>query len=347
MKLNLFLLLSLLPMLILAQTSTKEVYRALEGSWVKLNVEWVDDDHKEALPDYHRHYLKYEWSSKKKLSVYGSYLANGVEVSHQLKGRKLSFSFGRHFIIEEVDEQNLVMVELDGGPSGEKTIRFEFIREPLYIDALPLSSDDYMVEPSGDTLFFDSEKFHPRFSHKQYPDFHLYVHNQVKRYYPKGENYFYASFEINPDSKISQVQVFAGADKKSSEKAIEAIRKSEGMWTLPELNGRGVRVLVTIEDRYNNSGLNTSLSSNQNDISQRYSDAFVRAHQKATRLYLRKRYDDMPEWLDRCEKMQPNDPNYLYLKYLYSQAIGNGRAVKTYKEKLANTSLKFLLNQGQ
>ena len=324
-----------------AQSSTKNLYELLTGSWVKTKVSWVDSNRKEALADYHQSYLKYEFTDAHDLLVFGSYVANGVKVKHELKGKKLSFGLGRNFIIEAVDEERLVMAELVGGASGKPGIRFEFVKEQLYIDALPINRDDFIVEASGDTLFFDSEKFHPRFRHKQYPDFHLYVHNQIKRYYPGGENYFYASFEIDEHGVIDMVQVFASPNRKTAEKAVAVIKKSGGNWSLPMLNGEGVKVLVCVEDRYNKGKREASV--NQRDITQRYSESFVRSHQKAVGRYVRKQYDQMTEWLDWCEKMNPEEPTFLYLKYLYSQAVKDAEAVAKYQNQISNTPLRFLI----
>jgi len=346
MKLRFVLLLIVVPLAAFAQTSTKEVYSALEGSWVKMGVNWVDENRKDALPDYHQHYLKYEFTNKKKLLAFGSYVANGVVVDHQLNGRKLDFSFGRHFLIESIDEDHMVMVEVEGGDTGAKTIRFEFVREQLYIESLPVRPEDYMVRAKGDTVFFDSEKFHPKFQPRKYPDFHLYLHNQIKRFYPMGENYFFASFEIDRDGVIDHIQVFSHANQRSTEKAIQAIKESEGKWQLPKLKNKGATVLMTIEDRFHKRKPEGgySLEANQNDISQRYNDAYVNAHQKAVGQYLRGQHSQMTEWLDWCEKMRPDEPSLAYLKYLYYQALLDKPAAQQQKEILSATPLNFLMN---
>ena len=334
-----------LPSLVMAQSDNDELWSALKGSWVRTKSGWANANRSDKLPDYHLQYLKYKWTAQKQLLVYPSYVANGLELPYELNDHNLKIGFGRYFVIEKVDEDELVLVELEGGASGEKSLRFEFVREQHYIDALPLRSQDFMVKSSGDSLFFDSEKFHPQFSHKQYPDFHLYVHNQLKRFYPKGENYFLASFEIDAKGQIDQVQVFAHANQKTTEKAIEAIAKSEGMWQLPRPNGRGGRVLMTIEDRYNKRRSSTSLNLNstQNDIGKRYGNLFVEAFQKAVNMYVRKQYDQMPEWLARCEKARPDEPNLIYLKYLYAEAIADELALQKHKDLLSKTPLSFLI----
>ena len=118
------------------------------------------------------------------------------------------------------------------------------------------------------------------------------------------------------------------------------------MWQLPKPNGRGRRVLMTIEDQYNKrrSGTSLNLNSVQNDIGKRYGNLFIEAFQKAVNMYVRKQYDQMSEWLARCEKVRPDEPNLIYLKYLYAEAIADELAMQKHKDLLSKTPLSFLIN---
>lgn len=329
-----------------AQTSTKEVYKALQGSWVKQQSSWATEADQGPLPDFHKAYLRYEFTPKRDMLAYGTYFANGIAVDHNLNKRRLTMSFGRQFSIETIEADRLVIVELENGRIGAHSVRTEFIREHRHLAQLEIDPNTRLLKSNGDTVYLDSEKFHPKFQTKKYPDFHLYVHNQIKRFYPKGENYLFMTFEIDEAGVIGQFNVYAAANEKSTEKAIESIKGSEGRWTLPKQNGRGVKILVSYQDRFDNVNTGESLNmvANGGDIIREYSDVFVRAHQKAVKHYIKGEYEQALEFLAHCDQMNPDEPGKNYLKYLVYTRLENSQAAETLKADLLKTPLSFLVN---
>ena len=321
-----------------AQQRTREVYAALEGSWVKQSASWAMSANQAVLPEYQHNYLRYEFTPKRALLAYGSYLANGVTVGHELNKRRLKFSFGREFEIEILEADRLVLVELESGKVGPGSVRYDFIREDAHVNALPIDPSELIIKETGDTLFFDSEKFHPVFRARKYPDFHLYVHNQIKRYYPNGENYFHASFEIDERGVIDNIEVYAAANEKSTEKAMRAIKASEGRWKLPKLDGRGVRVLVQYYDRFAKG------NEDSQNITAKYADAFVNAHRKAVKHYIKKEYGKALELLELCDDMQPQEHSKEYLKYLIHKAQNDIQLANAQKALLLESPMSFLMN---
>ena len=345
MRFGVLILLMFMTLTSLGQSSTKEVYRALQGSWVKQKVSWAIESNQGALPDFHKQYLRYEFTAKRQMLAYGTYFANGVAIDHSLNKRRLTMSFGRQFMIESIDSDKLVLIELENSKTGAQSVRTEFIREQQHLEQLPIAPESRLLKANGDTVYFDSEKFHPRFQTKKYPDFHLYVHNQIKRFYPDGENYLYATFEIDEVGVIGNIRVYAAANQNSAEKAIEAIKGSEGRWELPKLNGCGVKVLVTYYDRFDKLKSNGhDLSLNGAAVNAKFSDAFVRAHQKAVKHYIKGEYDEALKLLSLCDQMQPNEPSKNYLKYLVYKQLDDDQAAQKLRAGLLRTPLSFLMN---
>lgn len=179
-----------------------------------------------------------------------------------------------------------------------------------------------------DTAFIESKNLHPQFTNTNFPDFHLYIQSFVKNSFSGGELFTYATFNIHPDGKIDNILLLHHVSKSYDAKVIKGIKKSQGMWTLPTLNGEKVTVVKIYDDR----DIMPRESTNIFDFTplkfKKYSNEYRNCFRMVARYILTKKYDKALEGISRCEAIIHSEENLLYLKHLCHKNLGNLELIK-------------------
>lgn len=318
----------------------------LIGSWVRVQEVAYDAPVTQNPKITEADYLKVSFENSGQMKIYASHLANGVQVTYQYNKQIVGFGSGRQFKIEELDRDKLVLVDLNNGEITAGSNRHYYLRESVFLDALPYPAEDQVII-GRDTAYLASKKLYPIFQTTNTPDFHVFIHNQIKSSYSTGENYFHATFMIRPDGSIDHVTVNHRISKANDKRALKAIMASTGRWQLPKLNGKEVNIIMTIEDLFTKRS--TSPSANPLKIDLDYSaedpEVYMNYFNLAVRKILKKEHKEALEYLKLCEDRKPKDPNLPYLRYILYKSLGKTQAATENKTKVQRSRLRYLLKQ--
>lgn len=318
--------------------------QALSGSWVRILETGYETDIQNEPVIIEEDYLKLNFRDNGQMKIYASYRANGVQIAHQSTGTLLSFGSGRQFKIEQFSQDRFVLLDLADGEVTSSSMRHYYLRESVFLDTLPYPLEDRVIIGS-DTAYLASKKLFPIFQTTNTPDFHIFIHNQIKSSYAIGENYFHATFMIHPDGSIDHININHRIRKASDKRAIKAILASTGRWQMPQLNGKDVNILMTIEDLFTRRSESPSSKPLKTDFD--YSDedpeVYMGYFNQAIRAMLTNQYQTALEYLQQCENRKPMDPNLPYLKHLLYTAQGDEEEAAQQLALVKRSRLRYLI----
>ncbi len=328
----------------IVSNSTAQSDTELPGSWVRV----LETGYEAAIlskpPIIDKDYLKLNFGEDGQMKIYASHLANGIQVPYEHDGHSVSFGAGRQFKVEKLDDDKLVLLDLIGGRLTAGSSRHYYIRESVFLDALPYPEEDRVII-GNDTAYMASKKLYPIFQTTNTPDFHIFIHNQIKSNYNMGENYFHATFMIRPDGSIDHINLNHRVNKGLDKKAIKAILTSTGRWQVPKLNGRDVNIIMTIEDLFTRHSERPGTNPLKIDLDYCAEDpeVYMSHFNLAIRKMLREQPDEALQYLKLCEERKPGDPNLHYLRYLLYAGLGDSQAAEENLTLLKRSKLRYLL----
>jgi hypothetical protein len=317
-----------------------QIDKNLFGSWIKIEVESYDGKVFEKMGDESLSFLKYTFYNNGNLSISVHYTSDGIIQKYLIRNNLVELSFGKKFQIEKIDSDSLIIVELQDENITKKSIRNKFIREQKYLDLLALAPDDKVVI-DNDTAYIESEKLYPRFRNKDFRDHNQFLNNCIENTLKK-DIYAYATCVISPDGKINNINILHHVNKSFDNKIINAIKMTKGMWVLPMLNGKCVSIVKIIEIRITYSGGDRVDYSKLDDLGE-YSMEYYENFNLVGRSMLNKDYIKALEYIAEGEDLRPNEPNFLFLKYLCYKEMGNNELSTENLNLLKETPLKYLV----
>lgn len=316
----------------------------LSGSWVRV-LETGHEAAKVNRPSIRdKDYLKLSFGADGEMKIYASYVANGIQIPYHHDGQRVSFGVGRQFRVEKLEGDELILLDLIGGEITAGSSRHYYLRESVFLDALPNPEKDRVIMGS-DTAYIASKKLYPIFQTTNTPDFHIFIHNQIKSSYRIGENYFHATFMIRPDGSVDYININHRVNKGSDKKAIKAILASAGRWHVPKLNGRDVNIIMTIEDLFTRRSESPGANPLKIDLDYSTEDpeVYTGYFNLAIRSIFRKQPQEALQYLKLCEERRPEDPNLHYLRYLTYDSMGNAQAAEENLVRVRGSRLRYLL----
>ncbi|MBO3698231.1 hypothetical protein [Roseivirga sp. E12] len=310
------------------------------GSWVRVNSGEGLSLKTAVQSGKEEDYLKLQFDKDGKLKIYGTYRANGISTDYKFKRGKLTYGFDRAFNIDAYSDSSLVLSE-EGSSS-----KHYYLREKTFLKGLPINETDWYSNKEN-RVYFASKKLYPQFITQKYPDFHLYVHNAAKASYNLGPNYLFATFSIQPDGSITDVELWHHVNQEADEKIVEAIQNSSQRWKLPLLESRGVAINMYVDDSFVKRGRseNLEISLTPNEVFANNADAYTYGILSFMKALKRQEYESALESIGICEMIKPNEPNLIYLRYLLAKARGDSKSMEEYQEQLSLSSLSYLLRQ--
>ena len=339
MRLSVQLFFLLAPVIAFSQSE-----QTLRGSWVRILETGHETDIQTRPSIVEEDYLKLSFGENGQMKIYAGYRANGIQIAYQNTGTLLSFGSGRQFKIEQQSKDRFVLLDLVDGEVTSSSRRHYYLRESVFLDKLHYPLEDRVVL-GNDTAYLASKKLYPVFQTTNTPDFHIFIHNQIKSSYSIGENYFQATFMIRPDGSIDHININHHIGKASDKRAIKAILASTGRWQMPRLNGHDVNIIMTIEDLFTRRSENSSSKPLKTDLD--YSSGAPKVYMgyfnKAIRAMLTNQHQTALEYIQLCEDRKPKDPNLHYLRYLLYTALGENEAADKHMALVKRSRLRYLI----
>ncbi|MFY0592795.1 hypothetical protein [Roseivirga sp.] len=339
------LLLSTILMMSCSFASVAQKKGHIIGSWVRVG-QGINSASESAFDSINKDvYLKLHFQKDKILKIYGSYAANGIETAYMFRKGKITYGFNRIFEVESYSDTTLVLIEWETGKVKERMARQYYLKEKVFLDRLAIENGDFFLN-EADTTYFSSKKLYPQFQTIEYPDFHLYVHNAAKEVYNNGPNYMFASFSIEPDGLVKDIEIWHHISKEADASVVLAIQNSTGRWQMPLLNDKDVTVNMHIDDSYvkreKRQGQKIALS--QNEMFVNSADAYRNSMLRIVRNFKLEDYERALKYIDICEQIAPEEPNLLYLRYKVYLAMNNELESSRYLELIKLSRLNYLVD---
>ena len=328
-------------LLMFSDQTCGQVNKNIIGSWINTETESFNERLEPDTRKVAESYLKYNFINNSKVDITTNYQSNARYQNYSIKKNILRIENNRSLLIEKIDSESMVLVELENEIITANSIRYHFAKEQIYLDRLPLASEDIIVN-SHDTIYMESKKLFPQFKNKNFPDFHLYVQSYVKDSYSGGELYCHASFNIHPNGKISEINILHHVSETYDARLAKAIKESEGMWSIPKLNGKEVIIVKVYDDR-DIMPRKTSLFDFTPLTFKKYTSEYIKKFNTLARTLLAKNYLKALEYISECEKIIGRENNLLFLKYLSYDKSGNNKMAEVYLDLVQKSDLKYLI----
>ncbi len=316
----------------------------LKGSWVRILEEPYGEAIKDSVDIVDKDYLKIRFDDRGQMKIYASYRANGIQLPYEHHGNQLSFGAARQFTIEQLSDDRLILSDMTEGKLTVNSKRHYYQRESVFLDALPYPTQDRVIL-GKDTAYLASKKLFPIFQTTDTPDFHIFIHNQIRHSYAIGENYFHATFMIRPEGSIDHVNIHHRISKGHDKRAVKAILASAGIWQIPQLNGRPVNIIMSIEDLFTRKAQSGSVQTPQIDLDYNAEDpqVYMGYFNLAIRNVLRNNPEEALKYLRLCEDRKPEDPNLHYLRYQLYEILGEKEKADQQLAKVRRSGLRYLV----
>jgi len=316
---------------------------SLKGAWIletKANALKTKLDNK-PKSDTKLSYLRFTFAKPNLIDITNNYSANLHFQKYSRINNIITLQFGRQFLIEKSTTNELVLVELENNQISAESVRYWFIREQLYLDKLPLKANDSLLI-NGAFVYRSSKKLYPKFANKKHPDFHIYMDTHIKSDFEIGENFYLASFILQPNGRISNIEIFHHVNKAQDKKIKRAIKNSEGMWELPVLNDKKVPILHFIEDRFNKKKTQNLLDVTPHTFRE-YNDIYYENFHKVVLNIQQENYEEALKYIAICENVNSNNPNLIFHKIRCYEKTGEIQRAIEAKKILKSTKLEYLL----
>ncbi|MEO9513245.1 MAG: hypothetical protein ABJN84_13635 [Flavobacteriaceae bacterium] len=312
------------------------------GTWIKTKVENLE---KGVTPEINRRntfFTKYTFENKNNLFVSLDPNEKGNLVKYKIEGSILNIGFIK-FEIEKIEDNQLVLVELINNRKNENSIRTYYLKEGYFLNQLPIDKDDILTN-NGASLYFESERVYPKFKNKDNADVKDFIQPFVEGKSHNENTFANASFIIDIDGSISEVQIFHHINKKFDEALEKAIKRTKGMWISPIVNGKKVRVMKSISFNYIEypdikwKGDSLSIKKKNN-----FSDSFKDRFKHAVKLFLKDDFEKSLNLLNEMGAVESTNFSITSLQRNIYKKTGDTTNFDLATKKLEQSKFSYLL----
>lgn len=270
------------------------------GTWIKTHIETTNS---QIAAD--TKYLKYTFENDGKFYLSTDYDKKGLEYRYKLIGDILALNDNKLNIIS-LDNDYLVLE--DFGKTNEP-LKIYFTKKSKLLSENTFGEKDYYIS-DNDTIYFESELVYPEFENRNNKTSDGFIlSNLVGLSNGNEETYLLATFIVNTDGQISNLDIFHHISNKFDSNLIKAIEKTNGMWTSPYVNGKKVKVLKEIAYHYHKIPNSISSETNTNKFirietqAEKFHTKYKLFYKEAIKQYLRGNMKSAINLFMRCENL--------------------------------------------
>ena len=228
----------------------------LFGDWIKTNVTYLNDNE---FPDEHvlkYQYLRYTFEKSNELFMSVKSDDKGTALLFNINSNILQVknSYGfiiNSFLIDKITNDELILIQKGkGGFNESDCIKYQFIKEKLYQNKLPIKPSNILLISGIDTIYKSSEKIHAKFNGDK--SFSEFCSDNIPEMsvVMATNNLFVATFIVRKSGQIDSVQILENINKRFEKQFRKALNKSKNLWLAAELNNEKVDVQMSIQFKF-------------------------------------------------------------------------------------------------
>jgi tetratricopeptide (TPR) repeat protein len=307
MRYLLTIIFSFLGLTLFAQINTDNIY----GSWVKCKVTYKDGS---ALPDDNilkYTYIKYVFTQPNDLNLSVVYYekggANQFEINNNyLIIKSLQGGLMNTFQIEAIRD-TLILQEARAGADEATSLKYYFIPERAYQDAMPLKPSDIQSVILEDTIYKESPKIYATY---KWGGFQHYIYEGISESISMDNRigHLVASFTVSQSGVADSLKILEGIDANFDKRFVKVFNRAKKDWKPATLNGKYVKVQMMIELGFSTSKV----------VLPAYD-----AENKANDAYKIKEYDLAAYYYDKAIESDPRDRYAFRMRGMCRMLLGN------------------------
>jgi tetratricopeptide (TPR) repeat protein len=291
-----------------AQINPANIY----GTWVKSKVTFKDGALLSDDSPLKYAYIKYTFSSPNKVNPSSIYFQQGPDNAFEIVNNYLVIKTPQgglmNMLYIESVKDTLILVQK--GPNGfedPESLKYYFIREPVYQSSIPLTPSLIRSIISGDTIYKENPKIYASYKRASFQSFvYQKISDNISMDNRGGQ--LVASFIVSKDGIADSLKILEGIDDIFNKRFAKIFTSERKSWKPAVLNGKYVAVEMMIELRYSGS-----------EVALRASD-FSR---DGSREYYNKNYAQAIYYFDKALENVPFDKDNLYKRGMCKMRLGN------------------------
>lgn len=322
--------------------SVAQQSQLLLGTWIKTNIE---TNNLQIAAD--TKYLKYTFENDGKFYLSIDYDEKGIEYRYKLIGNILALNDNKLNIISL--EKDYLVLE-DVGKANDP-IKIYFTKKSKLLAENTFGQNDYYTS-GNDTIYFESELVYPEFENKNTKTSDGFIlSNLVGLINGNEETYLFATFIVNTDGQISNLDIFHHISNKYDSNIIKAIEKTSGMWTSPFVNGKKVKVLKEIVYHYHKiPNLQSSETNNSKFIkietqAEKFHTKYKLFYKEAIKQYLRGNMKSALNLFMRCENLTDEKINSIIGMSKCYQELNDSVNYQNSLNKIRESKFSYILKE--
>lgn len=321
--------------------SVAQQSQLLLGTWIKTNIE---TNNLQIAAD--TKYLKYTFENDGKFYLSTDHDEKGIEYRYKLIGNILALNDNKLNIIS-LEKDYLVLEDVD---KANDPIKIYFTKKSKLLSENTFGQNDYYTS-GNDTIYFESELVYPEFENKNNKTSDGFIlSNLVGLINGNEETYLYATFIVNTDGQISNLDIFHHISNIYDSNLIKAIEKTNGMWTSPFLNGKKVKVLKEIAYHYHKIPNSNSVTNSNKFIriethAEKFRAKYKLFYKEAIKQYLR---GDMKSALNlymRCENLTDEKINTIIGMSMCYQGLNDSVNYQNSLNMIRKSKFSYILKE--
>lgn len=321
--------------------SVAQQSQLLLGTWIKTNIE---TNNLQIAAD--TKYLKYTFENDGKFYLSTDHDEKGIEYLYKLIGNILALNDNKLNIIS-LEKDYLVLEDVD---KANDPIKIYFTKKSKLLSENTFGQNDYYTS-GNDTIYFESELVYPEFENKNNKTSDGFIlSNLVGLINGNEETYLFATFIVNTDGQISNLDIFHHISNIYDSNLIKAIEKTNGMWTSPFLNGKKVKVLKEIAYHYHKIPNSNSVTNSNKFIriethAEKFRAKYKLFYKEAIKQYLR---GDMKSALNlymRCENLTDEKINTIIGMSMCYQGLNDSVNYQNSLNMIRKSKFSYILKE--
>lgn len=320
--------------------SVAQQSQLLLGTWIKTHIE---TNNLQIAAD--TKYLKYTFENDGKFYLSTDYDEKGIDYGYKLIGNILVLNDNKLNIIS-LEKDYLVLEDIS---NTNEPIEIYFTKKSKLFTENTVDQNDFYMS-GNDSIYFESELIYPEFekiNNKTSDGFIL--SNMAGLVTGKEETYCFATFVVNPDGQISNINVLHHINSKYDTNLIKAIEKTNGKWTSPFVNGKKVKVLKEIAYHNHKMPNTPSIATNNNKFNRIETQAdkfhikYKLFYKEAIKQYLRGNMKSALNFFMRCENLTDEKINTIIGMSKCYQELNDSVNYQNSLNKIRESKFSYIL----
>ncbi|MDI1256562.1 MAG: hypothetical protein PSV16_10715 [Flavobacterium sp.] len=319
----------------------------LIGTWIKTKIEALDGQYSDAGLMQDATFLKYTFLNDGTIYISTSPDAYGDEDRYFLEANGVIVFHYFSMQIESLTENDMVLIQLDNFKIPDNATKVHFVREEEYLRRQQFYPNEYAVR-DNDTIYKSGEKAYVTFKDKSTNFWGFLRDNLEEVVPPKKAEFALATFVVNADATVDNVEIWHHVSQKYDDKIKTLIKQTSNGWITHPINGKGVKVWKPFYIKLNvlkKVRITESLTLTTIDETKKFPQDYFSQYVQAIFLIDEGLWSDAISVLLNCIGLTKNPLNVYYQLSICYGHVNNPELEQFYSDQLKKTPLAYLISQ--